>query len=208
MKTRKELQELWVKNHVSIGDSVQFGDGVSIGDDTIIEDRVRIEDYVSIGHDVRILSDVEIGYDSKIEYNTIIADRANIGYDSIIRDNVIIGEDANIGVGVTIGSDAIIENGASIKDHFNIPIRTKIPANHHIERILTIYNAYKYHASIWEHEGELFIALDDYTRTESEWSADFWNDDNEFPKGSEQGDRRLDAYNSIVKLGYQLFKGK
>ena len=39
-----------------------------------------------------------------------------------------------------------------------------------------------------------------FTRSKSEWDKDFWNNDKEFPEGSEEGKLRLKAYNKIVRI--------
>jgi hypothetical protein len=39
-----------------------------------------------------------------------------------------------------------------------------------------------------------------FTRTKEEWDNDFWNNDCEFIKDSEEGKRRLEAFNKICSM--------
>jgi len=73
-------------------------------------------------------------------------------------------------------------------------IGASVIAHHYFDRL------YKYRSSIIVTEKEVIIQMGCFTRTEKEWREDFWNNDSEFPKDSEQGKERLQAFNKMMKL--------
>jgi len=77
--------------------------------------------------------------------------------------------------------------GANLRD-------AKVIAHHYFDRL------YKYRSSMIVTEKEVIIQMGCFTRTEKEWREDFWNNDSEFPKDSEQGKERLQAFNKMMKL--------
>lgn len=101
---------------------------------------------------------------------------------------------------VSIGDDVSIGHAVSIGDCVSILTRAKIKPGIKITKILHLMNAYKYHASAYYFESELYIQLGCFTRTRTEWTNDFWNNNSEFPEGSEQGLARLEAYNKICAM--------
>ena len=98
-------------------------------------------------------------------------------------------EDANLRGADLIGADL---RGADLRGA-NL-IGAKVIAHHHFDRL------YKYRSSIIVTEKEVVIQMGCFTRAEQEWREDFWNNDDEFPKDSEQGQERLQAFNKMMKL--------
>jgi NDP-sugar pyrophosphorylase family protein len=152
---------------------------------------------------------VELREEAK-KYNITIGEGVTIGSHVTIEGgvtigtNVTIGDDVTIGEGVTIGNHAKIEGSVTIGDDVTILTRAKIKTGITIRQIIHVCNAYKYHASAYYFEGVLFVQLGCFTRTKEEWEADFWNNDEEFPKGSEQGQKRIEAFRKICKMAELL----
>jgi hypothetical protein len=70
-----------------------------------------------------------------------------------------------------------------------------------IKRAIVFSGLYKYVVIPFISEGnEKYIKMGCYTRKLSEWEADFWNNDNEFPNnGSEKSNMRLFAFETAKK---------
>jgi hypothetical protein len=70
-----------------------------------------------------------------------------------------------------------------------------------IKRAIVFSGLYKYVVIPFISEGnEKYVKMGCYTRKLSEWEADFWNNDNEFPNnGSEKSNLRLFAFETAKK---------
>jgi len=83
-------------------------------------------------------------------------------------------------------------------------IRTKVPKETELNKIISIQNAYKYHVSAWFNKGKKYVAMGCFTKTEKQWRKNFWNNPDEFKKGSEDGIMRKKAFEVICKLAEEI----
>ena len=134
----------------------------------------------ALQYNVRIGSGVRIGADVRI------------GCDVYIGSDVIIGFGVRIGAGVRIGSNGYIDPG----------VRGVVM------KVTSFSRIYKYDSAIIETKHPIYIRMGCFTRTVNEWREDFWNNDREFLKGSEEGARRLLAFNiKMDVLGLPRLEG-
>ena len=192
-RTPKELQE----------EAKRYG--ISIGYEVTVGDYVGISNNVTIGDDAVIGSNAKVGYGATIGDNATIRNGARIGDYSTIGNAVRIGSRSRIGDYCTIDDGAKIRHwctigkNVTIADNLTILTRAKIKDGWKIENIVHLRNEYRYHVSGYIVDGTIIIQLGCYTRTLTEWENDFWNN-NEFKKGTPEGEQRLRAFEKIKKI--------
>ena len=136
---------------------------------------------ISIGH-------VTIGNGATIENDVRIEDYCTIG------NGVTFECSSYIKYGAAIGNGATITNGVIILERANIKSGWKIT------NIVHLMNEYRYHVSAYRIDGIIIIQMGCFTRTLEEWENSFWNNDEEFIKGTPEGEERLLAFNKIKKI--------
>jgi len=130
----------------------------------------------------------------------LIDNNAVIGNGVTIADNVDIGKVSIIGNGATIGDKVYIRDFVTIGDNIEILTRAKIRYGCTIEDIVHLKDEYKYYVSGYIIYRKIIIQMGRYTRTLDEWEEDFWNNNDEFRKGTAAGEQRLKAFNKMKKI--------
>ena len=165
-----------IGNNVTIGGRCNISSGVTIGDNTTIANNVAIDENTDIG------AGVTIGQGAFLHQYIKVKDRATIGDYSVIYNHSVIEEDAEIACAIAILASAKIKKGWKIK------------------KIAHLFDEYKYRVSAFSIKGEMFVQMGCFTRSVKEWKKDFWNNDQEFKKGTPEGNERLAAFEKMLKL--------
>ena len=110
-------------------------------------------------------------------------------------DGFKAGDEFNAGDGFTAG------DGFKAGDWFNAGYGFTAGDGFQISNHIILPNSYKYIARGYlnEIDKKHYIQLGCYLRTIDEWDGDFWNNNDEFPEGSESGNLRFETFNKIKK---------
>ena len=123
-------------------------------------------------------------------------------YDVRIWSDVSIGSDVRIASGVRIASDVSIFPGVRIASDVSIAsgVRIESGVRGTVLKVTSLSLVYEYQTDIIETDENVYVRMGCFTRTVVEWKADFWNNEKEFPRGSEEGERRLLAFNIAMDI--------
>ena len=171
-----------IGNYTTLERGSSLGAGCSIGIGCTIKKDCTIEKYCTIGS------------------NTVIYSGTVIGKNTTIGEFVTIWKGVTISNGVTVGYYCKIGDNATISKNLTILDRARIDAGWKITKIFHVMKTYKYNASGYIVDGIIIIQMGCFTRTLKEWESDFWNNEDEFRRGSVAGEQRLVAYNKIKEV--------
>lgn len=105
---------------------------------------------------------------------------------------------------INIGDDCTIRSGSTIG--YDCMIKSDCLSAFYLGRL------YKYGVYIRIEKNKTFIKMGCHDRTIEEWDSDFYNNNKEFPRGSDQLKLREEAYTTAktiaVKLRESLFSKK
>jgi len=148
---------------------------------------------------------ISIGANATIGDWVFIDNNAVIGNGVTIANHVDIGKVSIIGNGATLDNNVYLGDFVTIGDGITILRRAKIRYGWTIEDIVHLKDEYKYHVSGYIIYRKIIIQLGRYTRTLEDWEEDFWNND-EFKKGTPEGEERWRAFEKIKKIMEQKIK--
>ena len=127
--------------------------------------------------------------------NIQLPSNCRIGKKWRLGDGFTAGDGFMAGFGFMAGDRFMAGDGFKAGDRFMAGFGFQI-SNH-----IILPNSYKYIARGYfnEIDKKHYIQLGCYLRTIDEWDGDFWNNNDEFPEGSEPGNLRFETFNKIKK---------
>ena len=198
LSTEARKYNINIKPNCTIGSNCTIKPNCTIGSNCTIEPDCTIESNCTIEPDCTIESGCTIGYDCTIKHNCTIKSGCKVGYKCAIGSNCKVGYDCTIGSGCKIGYDCTIEPDCTIG--YNCAIESDVAVSMFIGKL------YRYCVFVRIEKEKTFIKLGCFDRTIEDWDADFYNNDREFPRGSNSLKLREEAYATARTIALELRK--